>query len=131
MDLNRSPETIAYAADAEVRALNHRTNDSGAFTYPGEVQATACGLNALLLKLPQALNQLASGLVSVQDRQDLHTYDNSDADEIVDMSNEDFLSAAAHVRKAQAVLQLAVNRLAYLGAQVPEDEADDEATVAG
>ncbi|MFB7359699.1 hypothetical protein [Streptomyces gardneri] len=129
MDTDRSPESIAYAAAEELRALNHRTFDADAFTYPAEVQSTASGLNKLLQTLPQSLNQLTAGLNHVQQTRELRTHDGSDVDQAVENARAGIASALAHAELAQKALQGVVDGLALVGARyVPED--DEEPSIA-
>jgi hypothetical protein len=57
MNLNREPATIAQAAAEEIRALNHRSLDAGAFEQPADVYRTVEALAALAHGLPQAIEQ--------------------------------------------------------------------------
>jgi len=57
MNLNREPVAIAQAAAEEVRALNHRSLDAGAFEQPADVYRTVEALAALTHGLPQAIEQ--------------------------------------------------------------------------
>lgn len=66
MNLDRTPAAISFAAAEEIRALNHRTLDTKAFTQPGHVSDTAIALGSLIERLPQALEQLEAGLVQLQ-----------------------------------------------------------------
>lgn len=66
MDLDRTPVTMASAAAEEIRALNHRTLDTGVFAQSGDVSDTANALSVLLERLPQAFQQLESGLVQLE-----------------------------------------------------------------
>jgi hypothetical protein len=125
VDLERTPETIAYAAAEELRALNHRTLSSDVFTYPAEVQSTASGLNALFQTLPQSLGQLTAGLNHVQQSQTLLSRDDTDVDQTVNEVRAAIASSRAHVKAAQRALQDVVDKLALVGARyVPDD--DDE-----
>ncbi|MFF9070540.1 hypothetical protein ACF09E_34860 [Streptomyces sp. NPDC014891] len=125
MDLNRTPETIAYAAAQEVQALNHLTFNTDVFTYPAEVQSTACGLNKLLLNLPQSLSQLIAGLNHVEQIRELRTHDGSDVGQAVEGARADLANAVAHARLAQQALQAVVDGLAVVGARyVPADDEE-------
>lgn len=125
MDLDRTPETIAYAAAEELRALNHRTLSSDVFTYPAEVQSTASGLNKLLQTLPQSLSQLTAGLDHVQQSQTLLSRDDTDVNQTVDEVRAAIESSAAHVKAAQRSLEDVVNKLAVVGVRyVPDDDEE-------
>ncbi|MFC9736059.1 hypothetical protein ACFWG5_34560 [Streptomyces hydrogenans] len=125
MDLDRTPETIAYAAAEELRALNHRTLSSDVFTYPAEVQSTASGLNKLLQTLPQSLSQLTAGLDHVQQSQTLLSRDDTDVEQTVDEVRAAIESSAAHVKAAQRALEDVVNKLAVVGVRYVPD-GDEE-----
>jgi transcriptional regulator with XRE-family HTH domain len=113
----RSPEEVARAAADALQALNRLTLDPAAFARPVDVQNTAGGLVALLLGMPQAIDQLHGGLETLRQQQDLYTYDVSDVDEAIEQVKEDLLAAIEHAQKAQASLQGAVNRLASVGSR--------------
>ncbi|MFB7867324.1 hypothetical protein [Streptomyces sp. NPDC056069] len=125
MDLTRSPETTAYAAAEEVRALNHLTLPRNTYSHPAEVQSTASGLNALLLNLPQSLDQLTAGLGHLEQTRELRTHDGSDVAQVVSKARADIAAATAHVHEAQRALQAVVNGLAVVGMRyVPEDDEE-------
>ena len=126
MDLDRSPAEIARTAGNEIRTLNHRTLQRSAFTYPSEIQDTVTGLAAVLLGLPQSLDQIYHGIDGVNAAQRLYTYDNSNVEDVLDGAKAELLEAVGHIREASQALQQVVNRLAYVGAIVPADE--EEAT---
>ncbi|MGW5003083.1 hypothetical protein ACWEP8_36130 [Streptomyces hydrogenans] len=124
MDLDRSPADLARAAADEVRALNQRTlTPRAAFTYPSEIQDTVTGLAAVLLGLPQSLDQIHQGIDAVNGQQRLYAYNNANVDDLLDESKTDLLDAIEHIREASLALQHVVNRLAYVGAIVPEEPA--------
>ncbi|MFF6903342.1 hypothetical protein [Streptomyces hydrogenans] len=125
MDLARTPETIAYTAAEELRALNHRTLTSSAFTYPAEIQSTASGLNKLLQTLPQSLSQLTAGLDHVQQSQTLLSRDDTDVDQTVNEARAAIASSAAHVKAAQQALQDVVDKLALVGVRYAPDEDEE------
>jgi hypothetical protein len=62
MDLNREPQEMAREGAEEIRCLNHRTINTGSYTYPGQVAVTVEGLRELAARLPQALQQMRDGL---------------------------------------------------------------------
>ncbi|MFE1271315.1 hypothetical protein [Streptomyces sp. NPDC058758] len=129
MDLDRTPAEIARAAGEQIRALNHRTlTPRAAFTYPSEIQDTVTGLAAVLLGLPQALDQIHQGLDAVNGQQRLYAYNDTNVDDLLDDSKTDLLDAVKAVQEASLALQHVVNRLAYVGAIVPEDTAEAAVT---
>jgi hypothetical protein len=65
MDLDREPQQMARAGAEEIRCLNHRTLNSGSYTYPGQVAATAEALRELASRLPQAFQQMRTGLAEL------------------------------------------------------------------
>lgn len=114
---HRSPEVAARTVADALQALNRLTADPGVFTRPADVQNTAGGLVALLLGMPQAIDQLHAGLETLRQQQELYTYDASDVDETVEQAKDDLLEAIEHTQKAQVALQGAVSRLASLGSR--------------
>jgi len=125
VDLDRTPETISYAAAEELRALNHRTLSADVFTYPAEIQSTASGLNKLLQTLPQSLSQLTAGLDHVQQSQTLLSRDDSNVDQTVDEVRAAIASSEAYVKAAQRALQDVVDKLALVGVRyVPDDDEE-------
>ncbi|RSS37452.1 hypothetical protein [Streptomyces sp. WAC08241] len=122
MDLDRTPEEIARAAGDAIRTLNHRTQAHSTFTYPSEIQSTAVGLSAVLLGLPQTLDQLHHGIDAVSSTQHLYAYDDSNVDDITDRAKTELVEAVGHIREASQALQQVVNLLAYVGAIIPDDE---------
>jgi len=61
----KSPSQLATEAGELVRSLNHTTLRSGAYPYPGDVDATVQALAALAGRLPQAISQGGTALTAM------------------------------------------------------------------
>ncbi|MFB7475578.1 hypothetical protein [Kitasatospora sp. NPDC056184] len=61
----KSPAQLATEAGDLVRSLNHATLDSGAYAYPGDVDATVQALAILTGRLPQAISQSGTALTAM------------------------------------------------------------------
>ena len=57
----------AYLAAEAVRWLNHATIDPGGYSYPGDVYSVISGLQTLMQRLPQSLNQAGGALEALDD----------------------------------------------------------------
>jgi hypothetical protein len=77
MDSLPEPHQLAHAAGQQERALNHRTITQGAYRAPVRVYDTALALRDLAQYLPQALEQLQSGLDQLVATGDVRLYDDS------------------------------------------------------
>jgi hypothetical protein len=80
MDLTRTPSEIAYAADEEIRALNHRTLDATTFEYPAQVADIIGALQSLTQRLDQTIGQVGSGLKHLHDQHRIGAYNGETAD---------------------------------------------------
>lgn len=122
MDLDRTPSKIAGESAEQVRALNHRTLDTKAFSQPGDVSDTANGIATLLERLPQALEQLEAGLTQLHhdgrirlDTKPLGATSQQDIlNEVVTVTSA--LSDARHfLRQAHTAMKEATGPLSHMG----------------
>lgn len=131
MDLNRTPSQIANSAAEEIRALNHRTLNTTAYTQPGDVSDAANAVATLLERLPQALEQLEAGLTQLQDANAIRL----DTKPLGDTSRQDIFNevftvtsalseARRKLREAHAALRDATGPLSHMGG-LWEDDQDE------
>jgi hypothetical protein len=104
MDLTRTPSQIAYAADEEIRALNHRTLDATVFEYPAQVADVIGALQSLTQRLGQTIGQAGAGLKHLHDQQRIGAYNGESADAKV-------AEAAKHLLSVQMLLTGATDGL--------------------
>lgn len=124
MDLNRTPARIADAAAEEIRALNHRTLDPKAsLPTPPDVAGVAEGINALLQRLPQALEQAGRALEGMADRNEIRMDNGADPARAAAEAGAALLEVRDHLQAAGSAMQDAVNQLARMGGHWPDDEA--------
>lgn len=121
MDLTRTPSEIASAAAEEVRALNHRTLDSNAFTYPSDVYSTVGGVDRLLAGLPQALEQLRAHLARMAATGNVKA-DDGDTDGRLAAAHLELTDAANALRQAQGAVGRAHNATSLLAWTETTDE---------
>jgi uncharacterized membrane protein YccC len=136
MDLNRDPQTIAYAAAEEIRALNHRTQQVSAFdgdhgfrgAAPANLSGTVQGLITLTDRLPQALQQLRRGLQQLEEQQTIRMTDGTKPEDAVSTALRGLLNAEEAVKAANHALRAAGAPMAAMGGyldEVEEDQGDD------
>lgn len=131
MDLNRTPAKIADAAAEEIRALNHRTLDPGAYEQPPEVSGAVSALMTLVQRLPQAVRQAQSGLMTLDDQNMIRLdYGDGSRTELVNaVSTAVFglTEACGLLERAAQELKAAAGPLSHMGGPWPADGEDDEA----
>lgn len=126
MDLNREPRTIANAAAEEVRDLNHVTMDPKSMPYPIDIAGAAIGVNALLQRLPQSLEQLGTTLQRMEEAEEIRMQDGSSSQEPVSRVLRALLNAREGIAVAQSAMHTAVNELGQMGAHFNSDDEDLE-----
>lgn len=125
MDLNRSPSAIAFAAEQEVRALNHATLGKDAFQQPADIYAVAESLATLIDRLPQALTQISATVQRFEEQQAIRMDDGSDPGERVSTVLRALLDAQQGLAVAQDGMRRAKSPLAGMGGYWdPADEED-------
>jgi hypothetical protein len=131
LDLDRKPSQIASALAEEARALNHRTLDADAFSYPSDVSDTANGVAATVQRLPQALQQLEAGLKALDASNrirlaDRHPSEVSRADIVRAVSTALFglQEARQALGSVEEHLRTTTGVLGNLGAPWDDDEGD-------
>lgn len=117
MDLTREPSTIARAAAEEIRALNHRTINAGAFQEPSEIYGTIGGLAQTAQGMPQAIQQIWGHLRAMRDddaiRMDNDTEPSLEAERVRIELDE----ARKHLAQAAKRLSRASSTLSHMGGQ--------------
>lgn len=132
MDLDRTPSQISNAAAEEIRALNHRTLKTDAFTTPSDIAYTADGIALVIQRLPQALQQLEAGLRALDEGDQIRLADRNPSE----VSQQDIAHAVAgalldleaarsSISIAEDYLRSATRVLGNMGAPWPADDSDD------
>ncbi|MFD5428504.1 hypothetical protein [Streptomyces sp. NPDC127084] len=124
MDLSKTPAELATEAAEALRALNHRTLDSKAYTAPPAVGDTAHGIRTLIERLPQTLDQMNAALLRLDVEKAIRMDDGTDPEVAVAVCE-------AALRRAQLLtddllkeLSIVSARTSHMGGQW--DAADDE-----
>lgn len=125
MDANRDPRHIARKAASEIRELNHATLIPNSLPYAGEVSATVLALIDLIDRLPQTLNQLATGLQAVEARDGIRLDHDGDVRAEVRAAVQGLEDATAALDAVRKALGDASAPLFHMGAPYIPDEDDE------
>ena len=124
MDLPRDPNEIARSAAEELRALNHLTGEQLAYRQPVRVHDTAMALRDLAARLPQALQQMQSGLEQLVATGEVRLYDRS-GDTLLERQRDVAEAVKAGV-VAAAQLEGAMSAVARLTTGMARDEPEED-----
>lgn len=124
MDLTRDPNEIARSAAEELRALNHLTGEQLAYRQPVRVHDTAMALRDLAARLPQALQQMQSGLEQLVATGEVRLYDRS-GDTLLERQRDVAEAVKAGV-VAAAQLEGAMSAVARLTTGMARDEPEED-----
>jgi hypothetical protein len=117
MDLTREPVTIARSAAEEIRALNHRTINRGAFEEPSEIYSTVGGLAQTVQGMPQAIQQIWGHLHAMRDDDAIRMDNDTEASLEVERVRMELDEARKHLAQAAKKLDRASSVLAHMGGQ--------------
>ena len=106
---------LAGQAGEAIRALNHRTRGSGAFSGPAELCRLVAELAVLAGGLPQLLGQLDRWLHIEHDAGRVRSDDHADPGPAVRGAAADLAGAGATAHDLAHVLAVAQQRLSHLG----------------
>lgn len=132
MDLTRTPPAIASEAAEQIRQLNHRTLDPKAFTQPGDVSDVANAIATLVQRLPQTLQQMEAGLLTLEEREAIRLDDvregsasQKDISDRVSAVLSALRDAREDLERAHTALQRATSPLSHMGGLWEDDEEDE------
>lgn len=122
------PEPRQHARDAAaaIRELNHTTLSLESMPYAGEVSATVLALIELVDRLPQALDQLEAGLLSLERRGQIRLDHDADLRGEVAAAVKGLRDARTGLGGVSKALGEASAPLFHMGAPYVADEGDED-----
>ncbi|MCX5537834.1 hypothetical protein OG785_45590 [Streptomyces sp. NBC_00006] len=117
MDLTREPVAIARSAAEEIRALNHRTINRGAFEEPSEIYSTVGGLAQTVQGVPQAIQQIWGHLRAMRDDDVIRMDNDTDVATAAEEARQELDEARKLLAQAGRKLDRASSVLAHMGGQ--------------
>lgn len=126
MDLNRTPAEISQALAEEARALNHRTLNPKAFTQPSDVANAASNLVALLERLPQAFQQMDTGLTHLEQATGIRMDNGKDPELAVGLAQSYLRTSRELLDAVLEDLRRASSEMSHMAGPWPTGDEEDE-----